>query len=85
MLSQAEDFLTESETLFLAIEALDDSTLLRVTQFKCWTIEDVLVHLHFWNIAADLTVKDEAAFQEMVGGAVAALNETGSLREVENP
>ena len=84
MLSQAEDFLTESETLFHAIEALDDSTLLRVTQFKCWTIEDVLVHLHFWNIAADLTVKDEAAFQEMVGGAVAALNETGSLREVEN-
>ncbi|MFL2785648.1 MAG: TIGR03084 family metal-binding protein [Paracoccaceae bacterium] len=83
-LSQAEDFQAESETLYHAIEALDDAGLRRVTQFKGWTIEDVLVHLYFWNIAADLSVKDEAAFHDMVGRAFKALNETGSLRDVES-
>jgi len=83
-LLQAEDFREESETLFHAIETLDDDGLRRVTQFKGWTIEDVLVHLHFWNIAADLTIKDEAAFHDMVGDAFKALSDTGCLRDVEN-
>ena len=83
-LLQAEDFRMESETLFHAMEPLDDAGLKLVTQFKGWTIEDVLVHLHFWNIAADLTIKDEAAFHDFVGDAFKALSETGSLRDVEN-
>ena len=83
-LLQAEDFRMESETLFHAIETLDDTGLQLVTQFKGWTIEDILVHLHFWNIAADLTIKDDASFRDFAGDAFKALNETGSLRDVEN-
>ena len=81
-LLQAEDFRMESETLFHAIETLDDTGLQLVTQFKGWTIEDILVHLHFWNIAADLTIKDDASFRDFAGDAFKALNETGSLRDV---
>ncbi|KPA19987.1 hypothetical protein shim_39460 [Shimia sp. SK013] len=83
-LSQADDFLTESETLYTALADLDADSLRQPTQFKGWTIEDVLVHLHFWNIGADMSVTDEAAFTRMIGGAMASLNETGSLRSVEN-
>lgn len=83
-LSQANDFLTESETLHTALATLDDDALRQITQFKGWSIEDVLVHLHFWNLAADLSSTDEAAFKTMVGGAFAALQSGGSLREVEN-
>ena len=83
-LSQAEDFLEESEALYAAIAELDDEALRQVTQFKGWTIEDVLVHLHFWNRGADLSARDEAAFQDMVGGAMASLKKNGSLRAVED-
>jgi hypothetical protein len=44
-LSQAEDFQAESETLYHAIEALDDAGLRRVTQFKGWTIFGAFVFL----------------------------------------
>ncbi len=83
-LSQANDFLTESETLYAALAGLDDAALRQPTQFKGWTIEDVLVHLHFWNIAADLSVADEAAMQTRVGTVMAALKDTGSMRAGED-
>jgi len=83
-LTQADDFLTESETLYAALTGLDDTALLQATQFKGWTIEDVLVHLHFWNIAADLSVSDEAGMQKRVASVMAALKETGSMRSGEN-
>lgn len=83
-LSQAQDFLAESEALHAAIADLDDAGLRQTTQFKGWTIEDVLVHLHFWNRGADLAARDAAAFQEVIGGAMTSLKETGSLRSTEN-
>lgn len=83
-LSQADDFLTESETLHAAIADLSDAELRMKTQFKGWSIEDVLVHLHFWNMAADLSVSGEAALQAQVAIALASLKDTGSMRSGEN-
>ncbi|TCL01508.1 uncharacterized protein (TIGR03084 family) [Shimia isoporae] len=83
-LAQADDFLSESETLYAALSGLDDTALRQVTQYKRWTIEDVLVHLHFWNIAADLSATDETALQERVGAVMTSLKETGSMRSAEN-
>ncbi|MFY0616335.1 MAG: TIGR03084 family protein [Shimia sp.] len=84
MLTQADDFLAESEILHTAIASLSDSELRQTTQFKGWTIEDVLIHLHFWNTSADLSASDEAAFVARTGGAMASLKQTGSLRVFEN-
>ncbi|CUH51233.1 TIGR03084 family metal-binding protein [Shimia marina] len=84
MLSQADDFLTETEVLHDAIAEISDADLQQITQFKGWTIEDVLIHLHFWNTAADLSASDETAFMTRMRGAMASLQQTGSLRSFEN-
>ena len=55
MLEQAIHFKEESDALYnLLINADNDSFKLN-TQFKSWTINDVLYHLHVWNIAALLS------------------------------
>ncbi len=66
MIQQAIDFRDESDVLYKLLEPLKDEDFDRVTQFKNWTINNVLGHLHFWNWAADLTLKDSAAFDELL-------------------
>lgn len=82
-ISEADDFLAESETLFDAVAELSDAQLRRPTQFKGWTIEDVLVHLHFWNLAADTSARDAAAFQTLIGRALKGIGTSG-FRGFEN-
>lgn len=53
----ALDFKQECDALAAILEQADDSDFQRVTQFKDWTIEDVIGHLHLWNIAAAETLK----------------------------
>ena len=53
MLTQADDFKAECEALYSLLSNLDDADFDRVTQFKGWTINDVLEHLHIWNWAAN--------------------------------
>ena len=82
-MQQARDFLDESLALAAVLEAMDPHDWPRVTEFKGWTINDVIVHLHFWNEAADLSVTDPDGFQAFWAEVRAAL-EAGSLREFEN-
>jgi len=56
------DFRDESMALFDLVAAQGDDGFDVVTQFRGWTIDDVLVHLHFWNVGADLAVQDGEAF-----------------------
>ena len=44
------------------------------TQFKSWTINDVLYHLHVWNIAALLSLKNENEFKEFMQNFMEAVN-----------
>jgi uncharacterized protein (TIGR03084 family) len=83
MIQQAIDFRDESEALYRLLEPLKDEVFERVTQFKKWTINDVLTHLHLWNWAADLTLKDPAAFDEFLQELVTYVGR-GTLREFEN-
>jgi uncharacterized protein (TIGR03084 family) len=62
-LEQAEDFLAENEALAELVAPLSDVDMERPTEFKGWTINNVIRHLHVWNYAADLSLTDEAAFQ----------------------
>ncbi|MCP4997901.1 MAG: TIGR03084 family protein [Hyphomicrobiales bacterium] len=82
-MEQAEDFLAESEALAAILTGLEDSDYERQTQFKGWTINDVLVHLHFWNRAADLSLTDPEKFKQVLGALMGALA-SGSLRDHEN-
>jgi uncharacterized protein (TIGR03084 family) len=63
MLPQALDFLDESRALHALLEPLGDADFEQVTQFKGYTIGDVVGHLHHWNQAADLSLRDAAGFQ----------------------
>jgi uncharacterized protein (TIGR03084 family) len=59
---QAWDFRDESEALFALLAPLEDAAWDRPTQFKGWTINDVIAHLHLWNHAAGLTLRDGEGF-----------------------
>ncbi len=60
---QASDFVDESDALYALLEPLSDGDFAQVTQFKGYTIGDVIGHLHHWNQAADLSLRDAAGFQ----------------------
>ncbi|SVD72612.1 uncharacterized protein METZ01_LOCUS425466, partial [marine metagenome] len=62
MLQQAIDFKKESDYLYEILQHLDADYFSSPTQFKNWTIDTVLQHLHYFNIAADLSLVNEAKF-----------------------
>jgi len=64
MMKEAIDFSEESDALAAILSDADDETLAKVTLFKGWTIEDVIGHLHMWNVAAGLTLESREKFQE---------------------
>ena len=64
MLEEANDFREECDTLAALLNDARADTFTIATQFKGWTIEDVIAHLHMWNIAADLTLQSREKFQE---------------------
>ena len=61
MLDQAEDFRAESRGLHALLDGVADDRFRTQTQFKGWTIDTVIQHLHFFNIAAELALVDEPA------------------------
>jgi uncharacterized protein (TIGR03084 family) len=62
MLQQALDFREESEALYALLDTVGDQGWDQRTQFKGWTIDDVVAHVHLGNHMADLSLKDGAAF-----------------------
>lgn len=67
MLTQAIDFNEESEALHQLLADLPDEDFQRKTQFKDWSINDVLEHLHMWNWAANESLVDEPSFERFIG------------------
>jgi uncharacterized protein (TIGR03084 family) len=72
MLQQAIDFQAESDELQALLEGLNEQDWHRETQFKHWTINDVIAHLHLFNYAADLALHDSAAFTTLMRNLTAA-------------
>ena len=83
MTPQAEDFLAECESTQALLEGRDETVFETVTLFKGWTIGDIIGHLHLWNIAADLTLTDPAAFATLGGQAMQALGNGASHPEFQ--
>ncbi len=71
MIPQADDFKAESEALYALLAPLEDADFDRVTQFRNWTINDVLEHLHLWNWAANESMVDEASLMAYLGKIMA--------------
>lgn len=62
MLTQAKDFHDESKALYDLLVPLTDDDFDRTTQFKDWTLNDILEHLHMWNWAAHESLTNEPGF-----------------------
>ncbi|MEX0316388.1 MAG: TIGR03084 family metal-binding protein [Ruegeria sp.] len=82
-MEQAKDFLDESEALYAVLVDVTGDAWETVTQFKGWTLNDVMVHLHFWNRMADLSLTDEAAFQARLAETFDGIGSQG-FRATEN-
>ncbi|WP_127521551.1 TIGR03084 family metal-binding protein [Mesorhizobium sp. Z1-4] len=82
-MEQVQDFLAESEALAEAVSALPEAEWNAKTQFKGWTVNDVFVHLTFWNRAADQSLFEPDAFNATLGTIIAEMGK-GGLRPIEN-
>lgn len=59
-MQEAEDFREESRALHALLAPLDADRLDAPTQFKGWSINDVIQHLTVWNQMARLQIEDES-------------------------
>jgi uncharacterized protein (TIGR03084 family) len=81
MLQQAIDFRDECDALFTLLSALEETNWAKKTQFKEWTINDIIAHLHFGDYAADLSLQGDVAFKDFVR-QIAEANKQG-LKHLE--
>lgn len=61
-MQQAADFKDESDALHNVLAPLATADFDVPTQFNGWTINNILQHLHHFNILADLSLNDSDAF-----------------------
>lgn len=68
-MKQAEDFKTEAGRLEVLLSSLDEDDFGRITAFKGWRVNEILRHLHVWNLAAYFALSDEAAITNFLNDA----------------
>ena len=83
-MKQALDFLEDSRQLFNLLKDKKDEDFKIATQFKNWTINDVIGHLHIFNFAANLSLKSNHEFDEFFFPIRVALKEGNSLLDPQN-
>ena len=74
-MQQAQDFKAECDQLHDLLAPCDDAVFQWETQFKGWTINDVIGHLHMFNVAARYALEDEARFDDFIAPVVADLKQ----------
>jgi uncharacterized protein (TIGR03084 family) len=62
MITEATDFASECDATFALMQPLDDADYGRETQFKGWTINDVMQHLYVGDIRAYMTLSDPQGY-----------------------
>ena len=82
MFQQVEDFKAESDALYELLKPLSNAEFEQQTQFKDWTFNDILQHIHYWNTAVDNSLVDPDGFSAMMASLMQALQDT-RLRDFE--
>ena len=86
MFTQVSDFKDEctafADLVDRALVACGSVLFSQPTQFKHWTLNDILGHLHVWNWAADASLQDPERFDEFFA-LVAAAAQRGQMRQFE--
>ena len=82
-LQQAYDFRDECNAVYSILENLKKQDYEMPTQFKGWTFNNVIGHLHVWNYAADISLKDGDEWKNFANSAMQALGSGSSMNEFE--
>ena len=82
MFEQPADFRDESEALYQLLAPLQEADFERPSRFKQWTINEVITHLHFWNVAVQKALIDEPAFVTLMADLTECLK-TSTMRAYE--
>lgn len=81
MLTEAADFREECSVLNTLLINLEDSDWSLPTQFKGWTTNDIVGHLHLFDVAARITLESSERFREFIGQIMAGREEGRTLAE----
>ncbi len=81
---EAHDFKAECDAVAAILDPCLDADFSTITRFKQWTINDIIGHLHLWNIAANQTLTDPKGFQTFITEMMSALMTGKSHRETQN-
>ncbi len=84
-MQQAHDFLKESKLLYDLLKNSDESDLDLITQFKNWSINDVIGHLYLFNVAAIKTVNGAKSFDDFFTPFLQLLQKGNSMVEAQVP
>jgi uncharacterized protein (TIGR03084 family) len=84
-MQQAEDCRQECHALAAVLDPLGEADFDRITQFKDWTLKDVIGHLHIFNAAAEKALEGDAAFQAFLAPINAILSGGGSFIDAQAP
>jgi uncharacterized protein (TIGR03084 family) len=82
-MQQAYDFRDESEALYELLKPLAEGDYTTSTLFKGWTINNVLQHLHHFNVMTDLSLTDPETFSVEIA-KILELREKTSYVEASN-
>ena len=83
MLKQANDFYQESIHLYKVLEKISESELQTSTLFKKWTLNDIIRHLHVWNVAINLSLLDSLKWKQLKNNLEDFLKKGKTLRQFE--
>ena len=79
----AYDFKDECDNIAGILSGKADTDFEAVTLFKEWTINDILGHLHLWNIAADDALNNPEKFQVFVTDAMGGMMKGGTHQQLQ--
>ncbi|EDZ47796.1 conserved hypothetical protein TIGR03084 [Rhodobacterales bacterium Y4I] len=84
-MQQAEDFRAESRALAAILTDLPEAAFHKATQFKDWTIDHVLGHLHLFNAAAEASLQGEDAFAAFIAPVLQDMQAGRTILECQFP
>jgi uncharacterized protein (TIGR03084 family) len=84
-MQQAEDFRAENRALAALLVDLPEAAFHEPTQFKGWTIDHVLGHLHLFNAAAEAALRGADAFSAFIAPVLREMQAGKSILECQFP
>mgnify|MGYP001453944409 CR=1 FL=1 len=81
--ARAQDFLKESKLLYDLLKNSHEADLELITQFKNWSINDVIGHLYLFNVAAIKTVDGAKFFDDFISKMIIKLSKAQNIKVLQ--